>query len=235
MTSELSTTLITSSFTLLTAGLAAWQAIKLKKLDKALEAEKNIKLEKEKVIVIKQEETDVLDYKLKALSYLLEFETFTNLVKALDDIFQETSVDRFLILYGINGSTVMKSVSAIFQYEKKTETDAKWRFDAIGKYKDLEIDEYYKNMLLEIEEKGHTYITTEELPKYAILKFFYEKEGVTSSIVKFFFRKNLSENRDMILYCSFGTHDKNKLSESDLVYIKTKFNLVKNTVNELLK
>lgn len=210
------TAIITGIFGLITTGIATWQAIKLKRLDKEKANE-----------IIRTHEAN--NDRLKALSYVVDIQIFSELLLSLRQIFDNTPADRFLILYGINGRDVMLYVTAIFHYQ-----DFKWKINALDAYKEIEIDKAYQEMLLDAERNGCVILDVDKMPD-CILKEVYRNEGVTSSIIKFFLRKHISDTKDMVLYCSFASHKAEKLSKKDKQYIVSKFGIIKRIISEILQ
>lgn len=210
------TAIITGIFGLITTGIATWQAIKIKRLDK------------EKALEIHRTQ-ESNNERLKALSYVIDIQIFSELLISLRQIFDNTPTDRFLILYGINGRDVMLYVTAIFHYQ-----DFKWKINALDAYKEIEIDNPYQEMLVDAERNGCVILDVDTMPD-CILKRFYQAEGVKSSIIKFFLRKHLSDTKDMVLYCSFASHREDKLNKQDEQFIMSKFGTLKRIIAEILQ
>lgn len=159
-----------------------------------------------------------------------QFSVFDRLLRRVHEIFEQTPVDRFLILYGVNGQENVGSVSVFFQmfrYEKH-------EIDAINRYADISIDEEYQNMLKRIEQHGTELHDVERMPP-SLLRDFYQADGVTYSVVKFIARKQMSPGRDVIIFCSFSTHGKEPIVQNHLALIRAKFGSLRKAIADLLK
>lgn len=209
---EIYISLIGGLTTIITTIIATFQALKLKKIEKT---KTEIKTE------IKN-----TDIKIDALSYVTDFSVLNGLINIVNDICKNTPVDRFLILYGVNGKEAIDTVSVIFQME-----NGKWAINAVNKYKDLSTDTQYKMMLKNIEQNDDELIVVDEMEN-CMLKSLYEREGVKYSLVKFITRKSLNEENDLILYSSFASHT-HKILKKDISYIASKCGLLKKLITQL--
>lgn len=199
--------------------IAAFQAIKIKRI----ESEKTIVKTAISGLV------DEVEHKtrLQAIDYILDFDVFNRLVSTINDIFENTTIDRFLIFYGTNGVQPINTVSVVFQMES-----SQWRIDALTKYKELTVDQHYKEMLGFIE-KNEMILLHADTMEECLLRDLYAAEGVKHSIVKFLSRKHLTPTQDLVLYCSLASHSDAEIKPCEISYIKAKFGVVKKMIERL--
>lgn len=120
------------------------------------------------------------------------------------EIFDRTKANRFLLLFAINGKEDFNSATVVYERTRDTRSEG-----AMGRYIRLPIDNYYRNMLKQVERYRYVDIHTEDLPKESILYRIYSspEEKVTHSRIKFIKRMTIDENNDLLLYASVGTHE----------------------------
>lgn len=173
-----------------------------------------LKLENEK-LKSEKEETEI---KLNFLNRIMDLEFINKISESVNRIFDKTKAERFLILVAKNGKEEFRIVSVVFEAHKKAE----FRINAIARYRNVHIDNEYRNMLKEAERYGVVQLETSKMPD-SLLKDFYEMEGVTFSKVRFLARKPIDDNNDFLVYSSISTHEKTDFTKRGLTYIKTEF------------
>jgi len=118
-------TIVTSLTTVVISVISFYQAVKLKRLEtKTKETEQELK------------ETNA---KISALDTIMDFEAFTEIKETVDLIFENTNIDRFLILIAVNGKTDLGTVSVIFE-QNASSTSTKFSINAISKYHSFKVD-----------------------------------------------------------------------------------------------
>lgn len=142
----------------------------------------------------------------------------------LDSIFQNTKVDRVLMLLATTKDIDLTIVSVIYERHRGN------RFDLKSRYKRLPVDKPYQKMLYNLELLGKLEIDV-DLMEDCFLKGAYEAEGVTSVSIQYVGKVQTDASSTGILYFSFGTHSLKKLSKQDFDYISALFN----SVNDVLK
>lgn len=160
-------------------------------------------LKKEEEIADTKRERD--DHKIKAdvLDKVLDFASFNAIKEGVDELFEQTRADRFLILIAINGCEDFNMISVIFEQHK----DSQYKVSAIARYKSLSIDTDYRNMLKLSEKYGKIELETEKMPP-CLLKDIYQIESVTHSDVRHLVRVKIDDKNDVLVYSSLATHHK---------------------------
>lgn len=205
---------ITSFTTVIVAIIATFQAIKIKKLDK----ENTEDLEKM---------TDDKNH-LSGVSFLTDFNVMNELISIVEDIQKNTKINRFVILYGINGKTEVTTVSSLFEMENQEYLiNVKYKL-----YDEISIDNHMRFLIKELETKKDLILSTDDLPE-SLLKNIYLKQNIKNALLKFISRKPLDINNDIILYSSFGSFSSDLLTVDDLNYIESRFNRLKKLIDKL--
>ena len=151
-----------------------------------------------------------VEQKLQRASF--SFSEYLGEINSLDadvrTLFDETHIDRFLILRAWNGSMEPKWTSAVYQMRKIGQQ--------YTQYSHFELDDDYKGRLRELLTRGTICFSVEEIDDSRI-KSVYRLEGVRHSAWYLVDQRNLSEvGAKAITYCSFATHDEKKLSGEEL-------------------
>lgn len=136
----------------------------------------------------------------EALCYTLFPPGSQEVIADLSNLFDESMLDRFLMLKAWNGQYSPKYTNSVFQYRLGRQE--------VTSYEAWKTDEWYNWMLNQTEEKGYHIIKVADMPK-SRLRDAYLMEGVKYSVV-FFISKNQSKynpKRYLISYCSFATHE----------------------------
>lgn len=191
------------------------------KIKSDLEIEKlktEIEKNKQETEVLKKEKKET-EIKLQFLNRIMDLEFINEIGEAVNRIFESTKAGRFLILVAKNGKVDFNTVSVVFEQHK----EAKYRINAIARYRNVQIDDEYKKMLKEAERNGLVHIKTSQMPEDSILRDFYELEGITHSKVRFLARKPIDSDNDFLVYSSLSTYEKKDFTKSELAFIKTQY------------
>ena len=159
--------------------------------------------------------------KLTAIDKILSFSSFSSIKSAVDEIFQTSKADRFLILFAINGKTDFNTISVVFEQHKRT----KYSINAIGTYKSLSIDDSYRKMLKSAEMHGIIELETEKMPE-SLLKGLYDLEEIVWSDIRHLCRFHADENNDVIVFSSLATHSQKGFTKLE----RLKANLIYDSV-----
>lgn len=180
---------------------------------------KEIKLRK-LAIELKKQKTELEEARLKlnVMDKLLDFASFNEIRDSVERMFSNSKVDRFLILFAINGITDFSYVSVIFEQHKT----AKYKVNAITRYRNVHIDDEYKRMLKQMEIDGPVIMETTAMSEQ-ILKDFYTLEKVKHSQMHFLHRKHIDENNDVIVFSTVATHNSASFTNLDNAVIKTEY------------
>jgi len=201
--------LITQIGAIIVALIASYQAIRLERLRKE---------SKRKDIQIRESSKN-----FSALSLLIDFELIGLISNRVDEIFENSCIDRFLLIIAVNGRDVFNVVSVVYERHKSISGEPARRIDinAVGRYTHVGIDSAYKQMLTDVEKRGKVLIETEFLSEDSLLYSIYKNEGVTSSLVCPVIRMALDDTNDMLLFCSYATHVDSGIPKKDVSFVRT--------------
>jgi len=203
--------IITGVVSVSLAIIAYLKDVKLRGLKDELETKKKEAKEAER----KSTEQNM---KLGALHRLLDFTSFNEIRTSVDRIFLKTKADRFMILFAMNGTHDFRVISVIFEQHKNPE----WTVNAIIRYRDVEIDQRFKNILHETESIGEIdYDVSEMHPQ--LLKNFWVIEGVKHAKVRFLHRHHIDKENDVVIYSTIATHSDEPFDSLENTIIKTEY------------
>ena len=148
-------------------------------------------------------------------------------------IFEDTTADRFLVLFAINGKRDFNYVNVICE-QHKIDGFIQGSGEAQRRYKNVKIDNHYKGLLKNVISNGYEVIDAEKMAQ-SILKDYYTFEGVKHSVVKFLVRINKDPNNDIIMFCSVAKHTKDAFAENELNNIELYLNSGILDINNILK
>lgn|GEM_PF-3334563 len=171
------------------------------------------KTENKKLLKEKKES----DLKLDIFDKVMDLTSINNIKMAVDRVFETTIADRFLILIAINGKDDFNYVSVIFEQHKSKELAV----NATARYKNIEIDKAYKEMLRQAERSTEKVIHLNvENMEDCLLKSFYEMEGVNHAKVRHLLRKPIDRDNDVLIYSSLATHKEHGYTLQELAFMK---------------
>lgn len=133
---------------------------------------------------------------------LLDITLLSNIRSAVNTMFEETRAERFLILIAINGKIDFNMVSVIFEQHKSNN-----HINAIARYRNIQIDDYYRQMLKKAERTGVVEFEVDKMPDEALLTQFYKHEGVKNSKVRHLLRQSIDGENDVVIFSSVATFD----------------------------
>lgn len=176
-----------------------------------------------------KQENKVLKIELNSINILFSHKLITIINEHINNIFEETKVNRFLILFAVNGKSHFNYVTCCYE---KTNTGS--TTGSIFRYNRFEIDDHYKAMLKQIELQGNVYFEVANMPP-SILKEIYQSrdEKVTFSCIKFLRRVNIDELNDIILYSSIATTNNEDFTSEEALIIKRNFDIIKNEARNI--
>lgn len=180
---------------------------------------KDIRLKKMEIDSARQKaESNHQNIKINALDKLLDFTSFNIIRNSVDRIFQNTKADRFMILIAVNGKTDFNIVSVIFEQHKT----AKWKVNAIIRYRDVNIDDRYRQLLKDLEYEGTIDLKVDDMTNQ-ILKDFYIIEKLKYVKFQFLHREHVDENNDVLIYSTTSTHVDKPFTKIENAVIKTEY------------
>lgn len=176
-----------------------------------------------------KQENKVLKIELNSINILFAHNILSVIDEHVANIFAETKVNRFLILFAVNGKSHFNFVTVCLE---KTNTGAV--SGSIFRYNRLEIDDHYKSMLKQVELQGNIHLEVSKMPE-SILKSIYESrdEKVTFSCVKFLKRINVDDLNDIVLYSSIATTKDEDFTTEESLIIKRNFDVIKNEARNI--
>lgn len=206
--------IIPSILTLVVTIINFRKEILIKKMD--------IKL-KEQGKVLEKTTKELKDNKLKLslIDRALDLTAFNQITGSVDRMFSETRADRFLILMAVNGKEDFNVVTVIFEQHKVENT----KVNAVARYRNVEIDPLYRNMLKLAEVSGVVHLETSKMED-CLLKDFYRIEGVTFSDIRFLLREHVDHENDILVFSSVATHGEDGFTKLGRVRMKTEFEAV---------
>lgn len=146
-----------------------------------------------------------LKFQQAALDFGAFLEEWDGTMRELEKLFEETPIDRFLIMRAWNGHLTPKWTTAIFQMRELGQRPVS--------YVHFELDTDYVSRLREISIRQNIHFVTSDIPDSAI-KRVYEAEGVKSAVWCHLASHVTSGGARAITYCSFATHSDEPLSET---------------------
>jgi len=158
--------------------------------------------------------------KLKASIYegIMTIQTFDSMNKALEDLFETTKCDRFLLLVGLEMKDSVQFVKVIFSKNEDRGT-----IDQSQLYANVEIDDVYRQYIKDLRLNKELTLNVDEMSS-GLLKYLYEDEKVTYSVLKWVRDFNLSGRSRVVSFCSMATHSETLYSVSDRIKMRTLFN-----------
>lgn len=200
----------------------SWANNKTKTKSLKLEAKKyNLDKQKhEEEIEEIQKEKKNKEHQINFLTSIMNLNKMNKIIDAVDDIFKKTKADRFLVLVAINGKSDFNFISVVFEQHKH-----KSDFIAVATYKEIQIDEAYRQMLkiLEYNEFVNLYV---EKMQDSLLKEFYNLEGVQFSQLRFLARQKIDNLNDFVVYSSIASHKKGKYNNEENTIIKLNYDSI---------
>jgi len=177
-----------------------------------------IDLLKKEIESLEKKHSEVI-IKLDFLDRIFDLPFFNELSNSVQRIFNFTKADRFLILIAKNGKDSFNIINVVFEQHNSN----KYKINAINRYKNIEIDEDYRDILYKAERVGIVNLKTESMSESSLLKSFYEIEGVTFSRIKFLARKPIDDDNDFLIYSSLATHTSFDFTKIEDAFIKTQY------------
>lgn len=168
-------------------------------------------------------ENKILKIELSCVSILFDHTLINTLNSHIINIFENTKVNRFLILFAVNGKDTVRYVTVCYEQTKMGGSAG-----AIYRYVRLKIDEHYQRMLKDVERDEVIHLDVKRMQP-SILKTIYESkvEKVHYSTVCFLKRIKADENNDIILYTSIATTEDCEFTDDEKMIIKTNVDAIR--------
>lgn len=206
---------VVTSFTTITGGLiAGYLQLKVKRLE----------LEKKNAPEHGKSDGIVGRPPLNAGEVVSDFSRFNALRLAVEEVFDHTEFGRFCIFFAVNGKEAVNTVHLVF--EMQTDKD---RQGSLDHFIEVTADDQYKTMLKEIERSGSAFVDVTAL-KPCALKAINMRHELFHEDFHFIARKPLSDNADMLLFCSWGKYGPKYPDPSARAFVAAKIGSVRKAV-----
>lgn len=140
---------------------------------------------------------------------------------AVQRMFEQTCVTRFLILVGVNKKDPTQHVSVVFSRKKED--------DGINPkeiYQNLPTDNHYKAMLHQLKKEKEIIYDVFEMPR-GMLKSIYYKEQISHTIIKEVDKTFIDDDNDAYVFSSISTDTEEPIPNFDKIIIDKEFKLIK--------
>ena len=131
-------------------------------------------------------------------------------------LFKETSVEKLIILYAINGKTIFTNITVCLEISKNNNSKP-----IITKYDNYKIGNEYRDMLKKVERSKQLIINVNEnIEEDCELKNLLRNIKVNYTVLSFLARININSGDDILLYSSGHVKSSKILSSEELNSIK---------------
>ena len=210
------TEIVVAAFTLIGIVLPSYLAY----LEKTKNRKKDLRiLELEYALDQSSILTQELQMRSAVVERLLDITFLSDIKKAVSEMFDESKAERFLILIAVNGKTDFNIVSVIFEQHKNNH-----HINAIARYRNVQIDTHYKDMLKRAERQGVVELNVAEMPEEGLLTHLYRHEGVKHSKVRFLLREHIDNENDVIIFSTIATFSDEPFTLEEKALFLTQYN-----------
>lgn len=155
--------------------------------------------------------------KANILDRLAELSVFNEIKNSVDRLFEKTRADRFLILFSLNGTHELRIVSVAFELHKNPKSS-----NAIVRYRDVEIDDNYRDLIHNLERQGSVDLQREEMQPQ-ILKDFFTIEGINTIKLTFVERRHLDSQNDIVIFGTIAAEERGGWTELETAIINSEY------------
>lgn len=141
-----------------------------------------------------------------SLDFAAYMEEWNETEEMLKSLFEETPIDRFIILRAWNGLHNPRWTTAVYQMRREGQK--------LYSYVHFELDDDYVWRIQQMYQKQILVFKTEEMPP-SLIKDVYENEGVLASLWSFIDSRHHAYKDDSrsITYCSFASLSSDEISQ----------------------
>lgn len=158
--------------------------------------------------VVKQDLRDSLyDVRLLRVKEVFNLRRFSILEKEIKRLLYNTRIDRFTILFVMNGKTDFDYLTVLFDQILGAEGGG------VSAYNKFKVDDIYKATIKEIELHKYKWIDTRQ--NFGIVGEEFRIEGIYEALFNFVERVRIDSFNDVILYSVASTHSPRKLTEKE--------------------
>lgn len=208
-------TVVTSVAAIVTAIVSGIFSLKQKKIETELKETKK--------------EVTKMKIELSCINILFNHDFLQVLSEKVDEIFENTHAERFLILFAVNGKERFNYVTVCYE-RTKTHSGS----GAIYRYVRFEIDDHYRDLLHDSERHNAVVLNVEEMPN-SYLKSIYQTrvESIRHAVIKFLKRMTVDTDNDLVIYSSIATTLDRPFNDNELTIIKTAFDVLRATAKNV--
>jgi len=194
---------------------------RIRKEEELVDAEKRLEEKRqeldsrEKELSAERDKNTELMSNINFVERLLDLRSFSLIRDAVQEIFEATHADRFLMLVAPEKVGMVSHVTVIFEQHKGV-----GMVSAIARYRNLAIDDHYRDMLALSEKYGNVHMRVKEMPE-SLLKNIYLSEKIERSKVRFILRKKVSDKTDILVFSSTASHKDQEFSPEHQLVIQT--------------
>lgn len=186
--------------------------------------------ERDKKLKKAQRKINEFEIKTTLFDKIMDISSVKKIEESVERIFKDTTADRFLIIIAVNGLHGFNAISVIFEQHKSAE----YNTHAIARYRNVKIDDVYREMLKQTEKTDYVVFNTESETD-SLLKDIYELEGINHSLIKHIARKPVNEEDDFLVYSSVSTHNIKKYTKKERTLINREYEgSIKPSINKVL-
>lgn len=150
-----------------------------------------------------------LSHRAEAISFERFMHEWADIQREVVQLFEETNIDRFIMLRAWNGATSPKWTTAFLQLRAGVQQPYS--------YINVELDDDYIDRLKRAINQQHLVFRTADIVAPSLVKQIYDAEGVKSSAWFHIANYDFDEGESRaIMYCSFATHSDEEIDSRTL-------------------
>ena len=155
--------------------------------------------------------------KIVKIKELMDLQRFSSMEKAILKCFDSTQIDRFSVMFVMNGKTEFKFLTVLYD-----QSEIDHNLGSISPYTRFPIDHNYKKMLAEIEEGSFVWRSDKDFG-VGLINDYLDLEMIRLIGWAFIKRIPIDEQNDIVVYCSFSSTSTSALSLMELRKIELMF------------
>jgi hypothetical protein len=177
----------------------------------------------------------LLEKKDLSSGVVVDLVLFNTIVQKINNVFNQTNCDRFLILSAMNGKMDLRVCTVNYeQHYTNGETKTLFSLGATSRYFNFKFDLAYREMLKRIEKYDTKEVCVVKNMEDCDLKKIYLAEKVSEAHVFFLKRVKIDEENDRVFYCSFATHKEEGFKQEDHLTLQIYNDQLKYVMDELI-
>ena len=165
-----------------------------------------------------ERESNEIKLQSRILERLIDFSTFNELRDSVDRIFNKTKANKFYIFMALNGKTDFNVISLIFEQHDSTKTTV----NAIVRFKQVPIDNKWREIIKESEVTGPVHLDTSEMPPQ-LLKDMFMMNDTEHSVIRHLHRDPIDDENHVVTFSTLSTNKPTKYTEKENAVINSEF------------